>query len=408
MFDLDQIATVADIPRLHAHQRPQAVAQIFADRATTFADFDRHTSQVANALLGHGLQPQARIGFLGKNSDNYFELLFGACKANVVVVGINWRLAAPEVEYILGDARCELLFVSAEFYPLVEQLLPNCAQLKAVIAMDEADIDWAQFAHWRDGADDEDPMIQIAADDDVIQLYTSGTTGHPKGVQLNNTNFRALFEVAENAHWGLFEAGAAALTCMPVFHIAGVNMGVFALAQGTTNVIMKEVDPSAILDFIPRYSINYALFVPAVILVLTQHPNIAKCDFSSLQKLFYGASPIAEDLLKTAQTLFGCEFFGLYGLTETSGAGTCLQPDGHAAGKLRSCGKPYPGIDIEVRNLAGLPVPAGEVGEIVIRHAIIMKGYWNRPEATAQAIRDDWFHTGDAGYFDDEGLPVYP
>jgi acyl-CoA synthetase (AMP-forming)/AMP-acid ligase II len=403
VFDLEQIRTVADIPRLHARERPRALAQIFEERETTYADFDRHTSRVANALRDDGVATQARIGFLGKNSDYYFELLFGACKANAVVVGVNWRLAPPEIEYILNDARCEMLFVGAEYYATAAALRSRCPTVKAVVAMDEPHLDWPTFAAWRDAAAESDPLVAIAPDDDVIQLYTSGTTGHPKGVQLSNANFHALFDVAEKAQWGLFEAGGMTLTCMPVFHIAGANMGVFSLGQGATNLVMKEVNPELILDFIPRYGVNYALFVPAVILFLTQHPRVGECDFSSLQKLFYGASPIAEDLLAAAQRLFGCEFFGLYGLTETSGAGTCLNPDGHAAGKLRSCGKPYPGLDIEVRDGDGQVVPAGTVGEIVIRHDIVMKGYWNRPDATAEAIRDDWFHTGDAGYFDDEG-----
>ncbi|MEQ8232182.1 MAG: long-chain-fatty-acid--CoA ligase [Gammaproteobacteria bacterium] len=403
MFDLENIRTVADVPRLQARERPHAIAQIFAERETTFADFDRHTSQVANALIAAGVGAQARVGFLGKNSDYYFELLFGACKANAVVVGVNWRLAPPEIEYILNDARCELLFVGAEYYDTAAAISAHCPSLKGIVAMDAPHADWPCFADWRDAAAATDPQVPIADDDDVIQLYTSGTTGHPKGVQLSNANFRALFEVAERAQWGLFAAGGTTLTCMPVFHIAGANMGVFSLAQGATNVVMKEVDPNAILDFIPRYRINYALFVPAVILVLTQHPAVGDCDFGSLEKLFYGASPIAEDLLAAAQDVFGCQFFGLYGLTETSGAGTCLDPAGHAAGKLRSCGKPYPGIDVEVRDASGRVLPPREVGEIVIRHPVVMKGYWNRADATADAIRDDWFHTGDAGYFDEDG-----
>jgi fatty-acyl-CoA synthase len=190
---------------------------------------------------------------------------------------------------------------------------------------------------------------------------------------------------------------------MPVFHVAGCNMGVFALAQGSTNLILKDVDPVRILELIPRYRVSYALFVPALMLMITQMPQAASTDFSSLRKLFYGASPINEALLKSAQQLFGCEFFGLYGLTETTGGGTCLMPEGHAAGKLRSCGTAYPGVELKVINGDGEAVPCGEVGEIVIRHGIVMKGYWKRADATAEAIRDGWFYTGDAGYLDDEG-----
>lgn len=403
MFDLDQIQTLADIPRHHARIRGTLTAQIFAGRQTTFAEFDRRTSQVANGLIADGNRPQARVGFLGKNSDRYFELLFGACKANVVVVGINWRLAVPEIAYILNDAECETLFIGAEYTALANVLQKECPRLRHIIAMDGDHPAWPAFDSWRGSRDDTDPRVPTAADDDVVQLYTSGTTGHPKGVQLTNANFHALFAVAEAAQWGLFDAGAVTLTCMPVFHVAGANMGIFALGQGATNLVMKEVDPDAILDFIPRYGVNYALFVPAVILILTQHPRIGETDFSSLRKLFYGASPIAEELLKVAQSIFNCEFFGLYGLTETSGAGTCLLPPAHVAGKLRSCGTAYPGIEIEVRGADGRNLPAREVGEIVIRHGVVMKGYWKRPDATAEAIRDGWFHTGDAGYFDEEG-----
>ena len=403
MFNLDEIRGLADVPRLQARTRGSAIAQIFEDRHTTFSEFDRRTSQVAQGFVSAGVRPQERSGFLGKNSDRYFELLFGAAKAEAVLVGVNWRLALPEIEYILNDADCRTVFVSAEYYALVEQLVARNPTLTRVIAMDGGHSQWPAFDDWRNAQPARDPMLAMRADDDVLQLYTSGTTGHPKGVQLTNANYRALWRTAEAARWGLFDAGQVTLTCMPVFHIAGCNMGVFALAQGSTNLVLKDVDPVKILEAIPRYQVSYALFVPALILMMTHMPQAAQTDFSSLKKLFYGASPSNEQLLKSAQQLFGCEFFGLYGLTETTGGGTCLLPEGHAAGKLRSCGTAYPGIEIKVIDAQGHSVASGEVGEIVIRHEIVMKGYWKRPDATAEAIRAGWFHTGDAGYLDDEG-----
>jgi acyl-CoA synthetase (AMP-forming)/AMP-acid ligase II len=165
------------------------------------------------------------------------------------------------------------------------------------------------------------------------------------------------------------------------------------------------VDPAQILDLIPRYGINNAFFVPAVMLFMLQHPKVKETDFSSLRRLYYGASPIAEDLLTQARAVFGCQFFQLYGLTETVGAATCLPDAAHdpALGKLRACGLPYPGIEIRVVDEQGADVPAGSVGEVVIRSGVVMKGYWGRAEATAEAIRDGWFYTGDAGYLDAEG-----
>ncbi|MCC6709603.1 MAG: long-chain-fatty-acid--CoA ligase [Gammaproteobacteria bacterium] len=403
MFKLDEIRGLADVPRVQARSRGAAIAQIFEDRETTFSLFDERISRVAQGLIAAGLPAQSRIGFLGKNSDRYFELLFGAAKAETVLVGINWRLALPEIEYILNDAGCTTVFVGAEYYEVVEQLAARNPSLSLIVALDGGHPSWPAFDAWRDAQAAVDPLLPMRADDDVLQLYTSGTTGHPKGVRLTNANYLALWEASEAARWGLFDAEQVTLTCMPVFHVAGCNMGVFALAQGSTNLILKDVDPYKILEFVPRYHVAYALFVPALMLMLTQLPQSASTDFSSLRKLFYGASPINEDLLKTAQQLFACEFFGLYGLTETTGGGTCLLPEGHAAGKLRSCGTAYPGVEVKVIDGEGRAVANGAVGEIVIRHGIVMKGYWNRPEATAEAIRDGWFYTGDAGYLDDEG-----
>jgi acyl-CoA synthetase (AMP-forming)/AMP-acid ligase II len=403
VFDLTELQCLGDIPRVQAQRQPDGTAQIFDGRRTTFAEFDRRTNRAARALLEAGLEPQSRVGYLGKNSDRYFELLFGAFKSNTVVVGVNWRLAAPEIEYILRDADCRALFVGAEYYAIAAEVAARCPRISTVVAMDGAHRQWPAFDGWLDACRPDDLTLAIAADDDAVQLYTSGTTGHPKGVQLTNANFFALFGATEAAQWGSFEAGDAALACMPVFHIAGVNMGVLSIAQGATNVVMKEVDPGLIVDFIPRYQINYVFFVPAVMLFISQLPDVRDADFSSLKKLFYGASPITEDLLQTARDIFGCDFYQLYGLTETTGSGTFLPPTDHAGARLRSCGKSYPGIAIKIVGVDGKALAPGEVGEIAIRHAAVMKGYWNRPEATAEAIIDGWFHTGDAGYVDEDG-----
>ena len=403
MSKLDQIRGLADVPRLQASARGTAIAQIFETRKTSFAEFHDRTSQVAQGLTAAGLAAQSRIGFLGKNSDRYFELLFGAAKAEAVLVGVNWRLAPPEIEYILTDADCGIVFVGAEFYAVIAELLTRIPSITTVIAVDGGHPHWPAFDGWRDAQSTVDPLRPLRPDDDVLQLYTSGTTGHPKGVQLTNANYCALWRASQDARWGLFDAELVTLTCMPVFHVAGANMGIFALAQGSTNLVLKDVDPLKILQVIPQYGVSYALFVPALILMLTQMPQSQTTDFSSLKKLFYGASPINEELLKSAQKLFACEFFGLYGLTETTGGGTCLLPEGHAAGKLRSCGTAYPGVELKIVDGQGQALPVGEVGEIVLRHGIVMKGYWKRPDASADAIRDGWLQTGDAGYLDAEG-----
>jgi fatty-acyl-CoA synthase len=405
MYDFNGLNSLADISRQQAAKRGNSTAFYFEGRETTFAQFDRNVSKVANGLIALGQKPGARIGYMGMNSDRYFEVQLGACKANTVLVGVNWRLAGPEVVYVLNDAGCEVMFVGAEFVPMIEKIKSECPQLKHVIAVDGGHTSWPAYEAWRDSQSDRDPMVPIKADDDAIQLYTSGTTGHPKGVQLTHGNYVAFFKASQDANWADFSVGDPNLVAMPNFHVAGVNMGLTTLAQGCLGVVIKTVTPDAVFDMIEKFRIQNMFLVPAVILMLVQHPRIKTTDISCVKRMFYGASPITEELLKTAQAIFkDCGFFQLYGLTETVGGGTALQPADHRGNLLRSCGKPYPGLDIKVVSEDGKEVKQGDVGEILIRGGVVMKGYWNKADATAKSIKDGWFYTGDAGYFDADGF----
>lgn len=405
MFDREHIRSVADITRAQAKAAPDDIAQVFEGRSTSYAALHERSNRCAQGFLAEGCKPGARVGFIGKNSDRYFEMLHGAVKAKAVVVGVNWRLAPPEVAYVLNDARAEIVFVGAEFYDVVAQVLSECPSVRRVVAIDGGRVDWLSFDEWRDSFPAVDPMLPSDLDDDVIQLYTSGTTGHPKGVQLTNANYLSIFEEGELSDWANWKRGEVNLVCMPLFHVAGVNIGLIGHVHGTKNIILKDVDPQAILKLIEAEKINIAFMVPAVILFLLQQPNIKSVDVSSVRQILYGASPIAEDVLRQAQATFRADFIQLYGLTETTGGATYLPPAAHdpAKGKLRSCGIPYPNMQIRVVDEKGNEVPQGAVGEIVIKGGMVMKGYWNRPEATADAIRGGWFHSGDAGYFDADG-----
>ncbi len=401
----ERLGSVADIPRLHAKERPDAVALDFNGRLTSYAELDARSNRVAQGLIGLGQHPGARVGFLGKNSDRYFEILFGAFKAKAAIVGVNWRLAPPEIAFVLNDAACEVLFVSKDYYGAIEKIRDRCPKLEHVIAIDGEHHLWPAYEPWRDARPDTDPMLPVAPDDDVIQLYTSGTTGHPKGVQLTSANYLAVIQSATEMGLATYTPDDVVLIAMPFFHVAGVNIGVLCLAHGARGIVLGDIDPQEILRLIEAKRISHAFLVPAVILFLMQQPNVRAVDFSSLKNISYGASPIAQDLLLNAQATMACEFLQVYGLTETTGGGTVLAPEDHdpARGKLRSCGKPSPGHEVRVVDGEGKSLPPGEVGEIVIRAPNVMKGYWNRPEATEKSIVDKWFYTGDAGYFDADG-----
>lgn len=405
MFDFDRTRHVADITRVQAATRPDAIAQVFKDRTTTFAQLDEAASRIANGLIAAGVKPDDRVAVYAANSDRYIELFFGCVKARATLVGVNARLAPPEVAYVLDDSRASVFFVGHHFHAPAGAAIAAAKSAPMTFALDGGHDGWPSFEEWKAAQSPIDPMLETAGDDDVIQLYTSGTTGLPKGVQITDAAYLSFFINGIGADWARYEAGDAVMIAMPMFHVAGINSSILAAGQGATAIVLEQVDPVEILRLIPSHRIKHAFFVPAVINVLLQVNQKMPTDFSSLERVFYGASPIAEDLLVEAQRVIGCSFTQLYGMTESLGAGTYLPPEAHdpARGKLRSCGIAWPGFEIECRRDDGSACAPGEVGEIAMRSTTLMKGYYNRAEATADTIRDGWLYTGDAGFFDEEG-----
>jgi acyl-CoA synthetase (AMP-forming)/AMP-acid ligase II len=403
-------ATLADIVRDHARARPRAPALAMDEAILTYEDLDRRANRVANGLVAAGVQPGARIALLAKNGLEFFELLFGAIKAGAVLVPVNFRLAPPEVAYVVNDAQAALFFVGRDFHELAAQIRGELQTVRTLYAVDGGHAGWESYATWRDRHGALEPGRALAADDIAVQMYTSGTTGRPKGAQLTHANFMQLLPRAIGG-WGHWRASDSNLVCMPLFHIAGSGWGLVGLYAGACNVVLREVDPKAILSAIARHRVTKALFVPAVILFLLQQPDCAQTDFSSLELVVYGASPIPLELLQRALQTFGCAFAQVYGLTETTGAITYLPPEDHRADRaerMKSCGRPHGGIELRIVDPSGRTQPPRVIGEVVCRSAQIMKGYWNLPKATASCIREGWFHTGDAGYLDEDGyLYIY-
>ncbi len=395
--------TVQELFEWRFEKTPKSIAHKFLDRETTYEELDIYSNQIANGLVKLGCKPDSRIAYYGKNSDYFFEFLIGTLKSNTVAVGVNWRLAPPEVSYVLNDSKSEVLFVGKEFYPIIDEILKDSPNIKKVIAVDGEHTEYEDYLSWRNSQSSTKTGLKSSDEDDILQLYTSGTTGHPKGVQLTNRNFAAANESID----GIvpFEEGTTNLVCMPGYHVAGTNWGIWGYIFGCRNIIIADIDPGLILELIEQEKIRSTLFVPAVILFLISHPNAVTTDFSSLNFVLYGASPIADDTIIKAKEIMQCDLFQVYGLTETTGAITIMMPEDHdpKRGKLRSCGKALKGVELKVVDEDGNDLKTGEIGEVISKSDLNMKGYWNKPDATKESIVDGWFYSGDAGYFDAEG-----
>lgn len=406
-----EIRTLGDIARFHGRERPTSTAFVFEDRVTDYRTFDAHTNQIANGLVAEGLQPQSRIAVMGKNSDWYYELLTGCAKADMVTVGINWRLAPPEVAYILNDAEARILFVGKEFVPLYESIKDQLASVQQVIVLADQDATYRTFPQWRAAQSDADPDIDVNPHDVAVQMYTSGTTGHPKGVQVSHYAFYALNEIAENAgeeeeEWTIWTDQDVSLLAMPNFHIGGTGWAVIGMYAGAKNVVLSEFTPAGCLQAIRDYGISKLFIVPAAMQFVLADPSCADTDFSTLKYIVYGASPIPLPLLKRAMDVFQCGFIQLYGMTETIGIGTYLPAEDHDPNgnpRMRSAGKTRLGVEIAIKDPDGKLLPIGEIGEICIKSPSNMVGYWKRDDATASTLIDGWVHTGDAGFLDADG-----
>ncbi|MFD8493126.1 long-chain-fatty-acid--CoA ligase [Amycolatopsis sp. NPDC059657] len=396
-----ELRTVAHVTERHAGLQPEVPAVICAGESLSYAELHAHSNRIAHALRAAGAGQGDRIAYLGLESVHYYATFFACAKIGAVLVPVNFRLTAPEVEHILRDSGSVLLIVDADLRTVIDKV---AVELPALVVRGAGPDD---FAEWTVGLPDDDLPAVTGPDDAVVQLYTSGTTGLPKGVVLAQRSFFAIRDSLAEAglDWIDWHAGDRSLIGIPGFHVGGIWWAMQGFAAGITNVAMPRFDSTGAVRLIAELGVTTACVVPSMLRLLLTEPAADKATFASIRKIVYGGSPISEALLQESLPVFDCDFAQIYGLTETGNTAVCLPPTDHVAGspRLRAAGRPYPAVEIKVIDDAGTPVPDGEIGEVCLRTPARMLEYWGMPEATTSTLVDGWIHTGDAGRLDEDG-----
>lgn len=399
-----EIQTLADFPRCHAARTPGRTAIVYEDRALTYRELNEFSDRIASALCKAGVERGDRVAFLDKNSDAFFPILFGASKAGATLVPVNFRLAPKEVAYILRDSGAQLIFAGEEFLDVVTAAGSETGSLETVVAIDAGQ----GLAGWASVSPDPGQLPDSPLPEETaVQMYTSGTTGHPKGVEItHHAMVRAAIEGL--SVWpAMFRPDAAVLCTMPLFHIAACNLGLAGLYAGARAEILRAASAAEVIQLIADHKIAVTPLPAALIHDIIRLPEVGELDLTHLDTLLIAGSGIPVELLREAQSVLKCGFALSYGMTECCGGLTYLGPADctyDAGNKLRSAGKPLGASRLKVVNENGEALPPGQIGEILCQTDRVMKSYWNRPEATAEALKDGWYHSGDAGYFDEEGF----
>jgi fatty-acyl-CoA synthase len=390
-------------------EHPDREFAVCGDRSLTYGQALVASNRVAQALASEGLGRGDRFAYLSKNCLEYPLIFIGASRIGAVPVPLNFRLAPPELAYIANDSGSRLLIARGEYVDLMDPIRGELKSVESFVAQDApARAGWQSFESWVGSQPVSSPDCEVSAEDDLYQMYTSGTTGRPKGAILTQravlTQFMqqfAAFDIASDDR---------VLIVAPMYHAAAAVTAMGCLGAGSSMVIHEDFDPTAVVRALSEDRITRTTLVPAMIQAcLVFVPDAAERSYDDLRLIIYGASPIAAETLKRAMQVFRGDFGQGYGMTETTAQLTLLSPEDHRkaiAGRpelLLSAGRPIPGTELRIVDENDQPVPNGTIGEICGRGPQLMRGYWNLPEASAEALAGGWMHTGDAGTLDDEG-----
>jgi acyl-CoA synthetase (AMP-forming)/AMP-acid ligase II len=380
-----------------ARTRPDDECALDGQRTVSWRAAAEATDRTAAALVGLGLEPGARAAVLAGNSIDYLLLYYAASKAGVVLVPLNPRAAAPEWAHVVTDAGATVVIADTAHVPALDALGDRLSGVRHVVPLD--------------GLAAEVPVGGVdraGPDDDVYQLYTSGTTGRPKGAVLTHRAVTAnCAQIAAMPHRGL--PGERSLVAAPLCHAGVVWTALAPHSWGAAAYVLPRVDPAEVVRVLDEERIGYAALVPAILRMLLDVPDVARRPYQRLRLIHTGSAPIAETTLRATIAVFGCDVVVGYGMTEACAGTSAMTPDDTRRGLtdrpdlLRGVGRPLPGTEVRVVDRSGAVLGAGEVGEICVRGPQLMRGYWGLAAATGEALREGWLHTGDVGWLDTAG-----
>ena len=408
---LAQARTCAQLLTLVAARWPDKVALQSPDGSSrTFAEIDRRINRLNHALIARGLAPGDRVAIVSRNSAQYLEVV-GLIKCGAVIVPLNWRLAAPELARLLAHSAPRVVFVDTHHLALIESLRAALPEVAHWVHIGVPAPGWTAYDDLIAAGDSGPVRVSVQPWDPLSIVYTSGTTGQPKGVTLTHAGALGNCRTGAREMLGLTEQDRT-LAVMPLFHVGGMWYHFFpSFTTGCTTLLLSEFDPGRVLHELAARRITNVHLVPTMIGAMLQHPDANRVDLSAVRLLFYAASSMPAELLRSAMAVFNqCGFAQAYGSTE-GGVVTVLDRQAHERARtpdgehlLRSCGRPMSGRALRIVDAQGQGVPLGAIGEIEVASPDLMRGYWNDEAATRHVLRGEWLATGDLGYQDGEGF----
>jgi acyl-CoA synthetase (AMP-forming)/AMP-acid ligase II len=400
--------TMGALHERNAAQLPNREALVFGDRRLSYGQLYERACRLADALHRLGLQRQDRVAIYAANCAAYFELYFACHVGGFIATPVNFRLAVPEIAWVLGDATPKALLFTPDFAEQVAQVRARTPDLRHYICIGAPQPDWAlDYEGFVASGNAGGPPFRAQAGDYAHILYTSGTTGRPKGVLHTHTAVRA--HAAVGAQTSRIDGASRVLQATPLFHAGGLSYTYAAWWMGGSVVLLPAFDPAAVMQAIGAEEITFTFMVPAMIQAVMSLPDFAQYDISSVKSVVSAAAPIPLPLLRQAVGAFGPVFSVEYGATEFF-TGCCLPPhlvrphgNDDDLRRLTSVGHPAPGVDLRIVDEQGRDCGPEETGEVLFRTAGALAGYWNNHAATIEALRDGWYRTGDLARRDSEG-----